>query len=96
VDEIVHKLEGGLVLDVRLTGDPENGARAVQLLQGYPEIRDVRNEGNHLEIGYTGTHDALPQLLSHLVTNGLPISSFAQRAADLEDVFMKVTAGAVQ
>ncbi|HEX8238002.1 MAG TPA: ABC transporter ATP-binding protein [Abditibacteriaceae bacterium] len=96
VDEIVHKLEGGLVLDVRFTGDPENGARAVQLLQGYPEIRDVRNEGNHLEIGYTGTHDALPQLLNHLVTNGLPISSFAQRAADLEDVFMKVTAGAVQ
>ena len=96
VDEIVRKLEGALVLDVRLTGENENGARALQLLQGYPEVREVRAEGNHLEIEFTGTHDELPQLLSHLVSNGIPVANFAQRAADLEDVFMKVTAGAVQ
>jgi ABC-2 type transport system ATP-binding protein len=96
VDDIVRKLEGGIVLDVRMTGDTHHGERAIQLLQGYPDVRDVRAEGNHLEIGYTGDHDNLPGLLNHLVSNGLPVASFAQRAADLEDVFMKVTAGAVQ
>jgi ABC-2 type transport system ATP-binding protein len=96
VDDIVRKLEGGIVLDVRMTGETGNGARALQLLQGYPEIRDVRVEGNHLEIEYTGDHDKLPLLLNHLISNGMPIATFAQRAADLEDVFMKVTAGAVQ
>src|SRR4028119_2028071 len=44
VDDIVQKLEGGIVLDVRMTGESENGERAQQLLQGYPEIRDGRNE----------------------------------------------------
>jgi hypothetical protein len=35
-------------------------------------------------------------LLAYLVTNGIPVASFAQREADLEDVFMKVTKGIVQ
>lgn len=144
VNDIVQKLEGAIVLDVRL-GETRNGhsnghangaiaetdgesstrwaenaasnaapdgvaqngasrdgvsrdgaARALQLLQGYPEVRAARGEGNHLEIEFTGSHDHLPQLLSFLVSNGVPVASFAQRAADLEDVFMKVTAGAVQ
>lgn len=96
VDEIVQKLEGGIVLDVRLSGAEENGARARQLLAGYPEIKDIRSEGNHLEIQFTGAHDKLPPLLAHLVGHGIPVATFSQRAADLEDVFMKVTAGAVQ
>jgi ABC-2 type transport system ATP-binding protein len=72
VNDIVRKLEGALVLDVRLGGDAENAGRALQLLQGYPEVRDVRSEGNHLEIEYTGMPDNLPPLLSHLVVNGVP------------------------
>jgi ABC-2 type transport system ATP-binding protein len=96
VDDIVQKLEGGIVLDVRITGDATNGERAQQLLAGYPDIRGVRAEGNHLEIEYTGVHDKLPELLMQLVGNGIPVATFSQRAADLEDVFMKVTAGAVQ
>ncbi len=137
VNDIVQKLEGAIVLDVRL-GENANGAvaangesstgnaeastanntladgitnsnaavigatangsagRVLQLLQGYPEVREARGEGNHVEIEFTGSHDHLPQLLAFLVSNGIPVASFAQRAADLEDVFMKVTAGAVQ
>ncbi|MBV9867489.1 MAG: ABC transporter ATP-binding protein [Abitibacteriaceae bacterium] len=96
VNDIVQRLEGAIVLDARLTGDPENGARALQLLNGYPEIKEARAEGNHVTIDFTGTHEQLPQLLSHLVTNGIPVASFSQREADLEDVFMKVTKGIVQ
>ena len=136
VNDIVQKLEGAIILDVRLgeqngavvsnsessTGNAEvanangavmnetangtattigatangNAARVLQLLQGYPEVREARGEGNHVEIEFTGSHDNLPQLLAFLVSNRIPVASFAQRAADLEDVFMKVTAGAVQ
>ncbi len=96
VNDIVHKLEGGMVLDVRLVGDESNGNRAVNLLQDFPNVREARAEGNHLTIGFIGLHDDLPGLLNHLVTNGLPVATFTQRAADLEDIFMKVTKGAVQ
>lgn len=96
VNDIVHRLEGHIVLDARLTGEPEYGARALELLQGYPNIKEARAEGNHVSIDFTGTHDDLPPLLALLVTNGIPVASFAQREADLEDVFMKVTKGIVQ
>jgi hypothetical protein len=56
----------------------------------------MRVEGNHLSIDFLGGHDDLPPLLSLLVKNDIPIASFVQREADLEDVFMKVTRGAVQ
>ena len=96
VSDIVQKLEGHIVIDVRISGADGLGERAKQLLQGFPEVREVRVEGNHVEIEFTGAHEALPQLLGHLISNGIPVATFAQRAADLEDVFMKVTAGAVQ
>jgi ABC-2 type transport system ATP-binding protein len=96
VNDIVHKLEGGMVLDVRLTGDDAQGERAVEVIRDFPNVREARAEGNHLTIGFVGLHDDLPGLLNHLVTNGLPVATFSQRAADLEDIFMKVTKGAVQ
>jgi len=96
VNDIVRKLEGGMVLDVRLVGDEDTGDRAVQILEDFPNVREARAEGNHLTIGFTGHHEDLPQLLAHLVGNGLPVATFSPRAADLEDVFMKVTKGAVQ
>lgn len=96
VHDIVQKLEGGVVLDARLAGDESGALRARDLLQGYPNVKTIRATGTHLEIEFTGTSDEFPALLSHLVTAGIPVASFAPRAADLEDVFMKVTAGAVQ
>ncbi len=96
VTDIVQRLQGHIVLDVRTTGDGDMGSRALQLLNGYPEIKEARAEGNHLTIDFTGSHEQLPPLLAHLVTNGIPVASFAQREADLEDVFMKVTKGIVQ
>ena len=96
VNDIVRKLEGGMLLDVRLTGEDTNGDKAVQLLADFPLVREAHAEGNHLTIGFTGHHEDLPQLLSHLVTHGLPVATFSPRAADLEDVFMKVTKGIVQ
>lgn len=99
VNEIVQKLEGHIVLDARLGGNGDAsalGEKALRLLEGYPQIKATRAEGDHLSIDFVGGHDDLPPLLAHLVKNDIPIASFAQREADLEDVFMKVTRGAVQ
>jgi ABC-2 type transport system ATP-binding protein len=96
VNDIVQKLEGSILLDVRMTGDPENGTKALAILRDHPLVKEAKAEGAHLTIGFVGTHDELPSILSLLVQNGLPVASFAQREADLEDVFMKVTKGMVQ
>ena len=36
VHDIVQKLEGSILLDVRLTGDNENGARALEVVRAHP------------------------------------------------------------
>lgn len=96
VNDIVQKLEGHIWLDVRLTGDPGNGGKAVQLLQNLPHVKEASAEGNHVTIGFTGGHEDLPGVLGQLVLAGLPVATFQQREADLEDVFLKVTHGMVQ
>jgi ABC-2 type transport system ATP-binding protein len=99
VNDIVQKLEGHIVLDARLGGNGDAaflGAKAQQLLENYPLIKATRAEGDRLSIDFIGGHDDLPPLLALLVKNDIPIASFKQREADLEDVFMKVTRGAVQ
>ena len=96
VNDIVQKLEGQILLDVRIVGGPDEGAKALELLRNNPLIKEAKAEGAHLTLGFVGTHDELPQILTMLVQNGLPVASFAQREADLEDVFMKVTKGMVQ
>ena len=96
VNDIVQRLEGSTLLDVRLTGENDNGAKAVALLNGHPHVKEISAEGNHVTLGFTGDHEQLPEILSLMVQNGLPVASFAQREADLEDVFMRVTKGMVQ
>ena len=96
VHDIVQRLEGHAVIDVRWNGGPEIGQRALQVLAGHPHIKETRLEGTHLQIDWTGSHDDLPPVLQSLVQNGIPVATFAPRQADLEDVFMKVTKGFVQ
>lgn len=96
VHDIVQRLEGHAVIDVRWNGGPEIGQRALQVLAGHPLIKETRLEGAHLQIDWTGSHDELPPVLQSLVQNGVPVATFAPRQADLEDVFMKVTKGFVQ
>ena len=96
VHDIVQKLEGSILLDVRLTGDNANGARALEVVRAHHLVKEAKAEGNHLTVSFVGTNDELPQLLATLIQNNLPVAAFGQREADLEDVFMRVTKGMVQ
>ena len=96
VHDIVQKLEGSILLDVRLTGDNSNGARALEVVRQSPLVKEAKAEGNHLTVSFVGTNDELPQLLAALIGAQLPVAAFGQREADLEDVFMRVTKGMVQ
>jgi ABC-2 type transport system ATP-binding protein len=97
VNDIVQKLEGHIVLEARLASDSgDSSAKAFELLSGLPLVKDVRAVEGHLSIDFLGTHEDMPPLLAFLVKNDIPVASFAPREADLEDVFMKVTRGAVQ
>jgi ABC-2 type transport system ATP-binding protein len=50
----------------------------------------------HLKIEFSGSHEEQAGLLSAMVRAGYKIIGFREEEADLEDVFLKLTTGAVQ
>lgn len=92
VAEIMEKARGGRLLVVRLLDRHEEAAR---LLSGMDGVRNVVPEDGMLKIQYIGSPEEQHELLTALVSDGFKVLSFSEASIDLEDVFMKVTTGAV-
>ena len=91
IDEIMREVTGGKVLVVRVA-DRMN--EAVTILSGLPGVRRASVSDGLVRV------DASPEadnslLMRTLFDRGLRVQSFSEQAVDLEDIFMKVTRGAV-
>jgi ABC-2 type transport system ATP-binding protein len=97
VQAIMQQVSGGRVFELKVAEDLE-GASA--LLEARADVRAVRpgdrNGAGTLKIDYTGDPDEVHQLLRSLLVAGFKVQSFSEQETDLEDIFMKVTRGAVQ
>ena len=78
---------------VRLAHEVE---RFHAILAEQPELSDIRTSGDEASVNISGGPDAQAALLKRLIAADLPISSFAPRDANLEDVFLHLTEGKVQ
>jgi ABC-2 type transport system ATP-binding protein len=72
-------------------------AAAVQrhLLQ-LPGVEEVRLAGDELSLTLAGDEAACAELLRRLVLDGVPLVEFKLQRANLEEIFLNVTKGAVQ
>jgi ABC-2 type transport system ATP-binding protein len=97
VQAIMQQVSGGHVYELKVA---EDLAGASALLEARADVRGVRpgdrNGGGTLKIDYTGDPDEVHQLLRDLLVAGFKVQSFSEQETDLEDIFMKVTRGAVQ
>jgi ABC-2 type transport system ATP-binding protein len=97
VQAIMQQVSGGRVFELKVAEDVDGVAA---LLEARADVRGVRpgerNGGCSLKIDYTGDPDEVHQLLRDLLVAGFKVQSFSEQETDLEDIFMKVTRGAVQ
>ena len=93
VQEIMRQVAGGATLRIR-TADADSAALA-DFLRSYPGIASVRVENDVLLTRCEETGVDQAELLRHLVERGFRIIAFHETEVDLEDVFMRVTRGAV-
>jgi len=93
VDEIMRKVTPTRKLEITLA---DRAAEAAKALEGYDGVKDVRVTGNSISISLDGSDETQVNLLQHLVSKGFAVRSFAEEETDLEDIFMRVTRGAVQ
>jgi ABC-2 type transport system ATP-binding protein len=95
VDQVSHRLGDSRPLEIRVL-DLERIPETLQLLKELPDISNVTGgEGNLVQAEFSGNDQELHQLLVKLITNNIPVISFAPRSGGgrLEEVFMSITEG---
>jgi ABC-2 type transport system ATP-binding protein len=93
LEEIRRHLRHEKLIRLTTLSDPQ---QAREVLAGYPGIGEVCEVNGGLEAAFTGDEEATADLLAHLVSNGVRMTSFTEEATDLEDVFLQITKGEVQ
>jgi len=94
INTIMRQLTGSHVLEIKVAEDADT---AVQVLQNQLEdIRDVRVEDGVIRAHYVGPPGEHYRVVWALAERRVKVLSFAEQPTDLEDIFMRVTQGAVQ
>lgn len=93
VNSIVQSMQQARVLRITLMGDADETAR---FLCDQPNVVRTTDVGeSHVNVEFSGDHDSQAELLKTLVTQGHRVLNFQEEQIDLEDVFLKITTGAV-
>jgi ABC-2 type transport system ATP-binding protein len=92
IDDITSKLAGNVVLEITVKGDP---ALALESLAERVEVKRATCDGRVIRAEYTGHSDDVDELLEYLIHRGVRLLGFIRTEADLEDIFLKITRGAV-
>jgi ABC-2 type transport system ATP-binding protein len=94
VAKVVQGIQPNRVLNAKLLS---RQAEAAQFLIDVPAVVSAQvTEDGAVRIDFNGDHEQQAEIVSSLVTGGFKLTAFNEEEADLEDVFMKLTTGAVQ
>ena len=93
VSEILHQVSGAHRLLIRVV--PEDADSALRLLNERADIREATAEGGLISADYTGERADSHALLRDLMVAGVRVNGLSEAQTDLEDIFMRVTRGAV-
>ena len=93
VASIAGQIEPLRVLTMRVLGGQAQRAR--ELLQGFEPLRQIEVQGDTLELRLVDDDEAMADLLARLVADGIRIGNMTQRRADLEQLYLQLTQGAL-
>ncbi len=93
VSEITQKMHGGRVIEVQVKNDVN---KAQDILSAQPGVQKVEIEGDVLRVNVAFDMEDTSILTEALIKAGVKVGSFRELEVDLEDIFMRITKGAVQ
>ena len=93
VDAITQRLTGARVIEIKLKGE---FAQAEDLLLAQAGVQRVERDGALLRVTIDSAMEDPGVLMEALIRGGGRIASFNEIQVDLEDIFMRITKGAVQ
>jgi len=92
IDEVYRRIHRNRIIVVKFLANEDLG---LSIIRSMPETRDVQVENGRATVELEADDAQAATLLEKLLGAGVRMSSFAEKEATLEDVFMMVTKGAV-
>lgn len=92
VEAIMNQCKGGTVLEISVVDRLDE---AVAFLEKLGSVGEVTIDNGTITAAYCGQSGEHYSILEELTKNGFKVKSFNEAEVDLEDVFLKVTRGAV-
>lgn len=93
LEDVTRSFESTRILEITLLS---RAAEASMSLHNKPGILDTRMLGSEsFAVEFEGTPEEQAELLERLIDQGYKVVEFREESADLEDLFMKVTTGAL-
>jgi ABC-2 type transport system ATP-binding protein len=90
VDEIEQKIMGSRMVDIFVLSNCE---RAVSLINQLSDAKIITVQDNTITIEITKELEKLADLNAYLVKEGIRVVTISERKTNLEDLFMKISAG---
>jgi ABC-2 type transport system ATP-binding protein len=92
IEEVYRRIRGNPSIDIRFSDQMDKG---LSIIRSHPATRDVQVDGRRAVVEMETDNKGVSELLQQLVSQGVALTSFAQKEPTLEDVFMMVTKGLV-
>ncbi|MCH8275119.1 MAG: ABC transporter ATP-binding protein [Armatimonadetes bacterium] len=93
VKDIMKQVQPTRVIRIRVL---DGVARALELLQAAEHVKSAEpGEDNVIRVQFTGEVEHQADLLEKMVRDGVRVVDFREEEIDLEDVFLRITTGAV-
>jgi ABC-2 type transport system ATP-binding protein len=93
IADIAKKLREHRVVEIRL---PAPSPTLNELLDKNLHVAGFEEFGGHFRVNFHGDNDALVDLNREMIQAGVPLMTVREIETDLEEMFMKITTGAVQ
>lgn len=93
VDEILKNAKGGRIVIVSVK---ENAEAAEEVLLANPSVKGIDRSSSTLQVKLDPQCDDTSFIAESLLAAGIRITALKEEELDLEDIFMKITTGAVQ
>jgi ABC-2 type transport system ATP-binding protein len=75
---------------------PASSERLNEILAAHPDVLDFEEFGGHYKMNFTGGNESIVALNQSIFTSGIPLITIREIETDLEEMFMRITTGAVQ
>jgi len=92
IKEIGQKLREHRLLEIRL---PDTSVTLNDILDRHPNVANYDEFGGLYSVRFSGDNEAIIALNQRMIQSGVPLITLRELATDLEEMFMRITTGAV-